>query len=149
MKHYCTDLLKPTRMLVVLGRVGWYFLGKYWSPHHSTVSRVPQTAVRLLFVAFILYVWATIGFEQSFPAATPNWWEGNQWGSLDWIRDWSEPEIQFRKCWSMGALALRVQFSSRKAWTLITNLLDIIHRLFFIKTHDVSETGVCLRQHVE
>jgi hypothetical protein len=30
----------------------------------------------------------------------------------------------------------------------MTNLLDIIHRLFLIKAHDVSETGVCLRQEV-
>jgi hypothetical protein len=26
----------------------------------------------------------------------------------------------------------------------MTNFLNIIHRLFLIKTHDVSETGVCL-----
>jgi hypothetical protein len=31
----------------------------------------------------------------------------------------------------------------------MTNLLDIIHRLFLIKTHNVSETGVCLRHQVK
>jgi hypothetical protein len=31
----------------------------------------------------------------------------------------------------------------------MTNFLDIIHRLFFIITHNVSETGVCLRHQVK
>jgi hypothetical protein len=31
----------------------------------------------------------------------------------------------------------------------MTNVLDIIHRLFLIKIHNVSETGVCLRRQVE
>jgi hypothetical protein len=32
----------------------------------------------------------------------------------------------------------------------MTDLLDIVHRLFFYKnTHDVSETGVCLRHQVK
>jgi hypothetical protein len=36
------------------------------------------------------------------------------------------------------------------AWLIkMTKLLDIIHRLFFIKTHDVSETGVFLRHQVK
>jgi hypothetical protein len=34
-------------------------------------------------------------------------------------------------------------------WPKITNLLDIIHPLFFIKTHNVSETGVCLCHQVK
>jgi hypothetical protein len=31
----------------------------------------------------------------------------------------------------------------------MTNLLDIIHCLFLIKTHNVSETGVCLHRQVK
>jgi hypothetical protein len=31
----------------------------------------------------------------------------------------------------------------------MTNLLDIIHRLFLIKTHNISKTGVCLRHQVK
>jgi hypothetical protein len=31
----------------------------------------------------------------------------------------------------------------------MSNFLDIIHRLFLIKTHDVSKTGVCLRYQVK
>jgi hypothetical protein len=31
----------------------------------------------------------------------------------------------------------------------MTNLLDIIHCLFLIKKHNMSETGVCLRHQVK
>jgi hypothetical protein len=52
---------------------------------------------------------------------------------------------------------VRPRVSTPKPSTLVrtqqcremTNLLDIIHRLFLVKTHDVSETGVCLRHQVK
>jgi hypothetical protein len=31
---------------------------------------------------------------------------------------------------------------------MMTNFMDIIHRLMMIKIHDVSETGICLRHQV-
>jgi hypothetical protein len=37
------------------------------------------------------------------------------------------------------------QIDTKQNWEKMTNLLDIIHRIFFIKTHNVSETGVCIR----